>query len=120
MDKYPDTVRKIKQFNEERDWDQFHTPKNVAISVCLEANELLEFFQWDSDEDVQKKLEDDQYLSDMKDEIGDICNYLFVMCDKIGIDLLDAVNEKLEKNKLKYPVGKCKGKSDKYTAYQSK
>lgn len=119
MDKYLKTLKRVKNFSVEREWDKFHTPKNVAISVSLEANELLELFQWENDESVEKKLkEDPEYLQDMKDEIADVANYLMVLCDRIGVDLLDIVNEKLEKNIEKYPVEKCKGKADKYTAYQ--
>ena len=118
MDYYKETIEKIREFNEERDWDQFHTPKDVAISVSLEANELLELFQWKTDEEVENLLKNDEkYVSEMKDEIADITNYLLVLCDKIGVDLLESVNTKLEKVKKKYPVDKCKGRADKYTAY---
>lgn len=118
MNSYFDTIKRIKEFNDERDWNKFHTPKNVAISISLEANELLEFFQWDDNEVVIGKLKDEKYAEEMKDEIGDIGNYLMVMCDQLGIDLLDAINDKLDKNKAKYPVEKCKGRSNKYTFYQ--
>lgn len=118
MEKYEETIEKIRKFNDERDWDQFHTPKDVAISISLEANELLELFQWKNEEEIKQKLEEDsEYKTAMKDEIADIANYLFVLCDKIGVDLLESVNSKLEKVKIKYPVERCRGRADKYTVY---
>lgn len=97
--------KEIKQFNEERDWDQFHSPENLAKSISIEAGELLECFQWNNDYDKQEVCE----------ELADIVNYCIVMADKLDVDLETIVLEKLEKNKEKYPVEKAKGKSDKYT-----
>ena len=94
----------LRQFNEERDWDQFHSPDNLAKSVAIEAGELLECFQWDSSYDQR----------DVADEIADVMMYCIMLADKTGIDLDAEILRKLEENKRKYPVDKCKGKSDKY------
>jgi dCTP diphosphatase len=94
----------LRQFNEERDWDQFHSPDNLAKSVAIEAGELLECFQWDPSYDKH----------DVADEIADIMMYCIMLADKTGIDLDAEILRKLEENKRKYPVDKCKGKSDKY------
>lgn len=118
MEKLEVLIDEIRKFNNERDWEQFHTPKNIAISLCLETSELLECFQWVKDEDVQNIIMDNENLEKIKDEIGDVGNYLLVMCDILGIDLFDAVSDKLKKNIKKYPIHKCKGRADKYTAYE--
>lgn len=94
----------LRNFNEERDWDQFHTPENLAKSVAIEAGELLESFQWNDDYD--KKA--------VSDEIADVMMYCIMLADKIDIDLKQEILRKLEENKEKYPVEKCKGSSKKY------
>lgn len=98
-------VNKIKQFNEERDWDQFHSPENLAKSISIEAAELLECFQWDNNYN----------LDEVKDELADVINYCIQMADKLDINLKQIVLEKLKKTAKKYPVELAKGKSDKYT-----
>ena len=98
-------TRAIKEFNEERDWDQFHSPENLAKSISIEAAELLECFQWNNQYDPQAVCE----------ELADVVNYCIVLADKLQVDLETIVLEKLEKNKEKYPVEKARGKSDKYT-----
>lgn len=95
---------KIRAFNEERDWDQFHSPENIAKSIAIEAGELLECFQWDNNYDLQA----------VSEELADVTNYCIVMADKLGLDLKEIVLAKLEKNKEKYPVEKCRGISTKY------
>ncbi len=95
---------RIRQFNEERDWDQFHTPENLAKSIAIEAGELLECFQWSPDYD----------LGHVKEELADVVNYCIVLADRLDLDLGDCVLEKLQKNIEKYPVEKCRGKSTKY------
>jgi len=105
-------TEKIKKFRDNRDWMQFHDPKNMAVSIILEASELLEHFQWKTTEEVEKYTRQNQ--DDIKDEIADIALYLFELSDNLGIDLIDAMGEKLEKNKKKYPVEKAKGKHTKY------
>ena len=99
-------IQEIKKFNEERDWDQFHTPSNLAKSISIEANELLECFQWDNENyDKQRVCE----------ELADVVNYCIVMADRLDVNLEEIVLEKLEQNKKKYPVEKAKGSSKKYT-----
>ena len=112
MDEIKLLIEKIKKFRDERDWMQFHDHKNMAISLALEAAEVLEHFQWKSKEEVEK------YAKENKDEIGeelaDVAIYLFEMADNLNIDLIKAMDKKLDKNALKYPVGKAKGNAVKY------
>lgn len=98
-------IKKIREFNEERDWDQFHSPENLAKSISIEAGELLECFQWNNNYD----------LNEVCEELADIMNYCIQMADRIGVDPKKIILDKMEKNAKKYPVEKCKGKSDKYT-----
>lgn len=104
---------KILQFRKERDWEQFHTPKDLAISLSLEASEVLEHFQWKKPEEMQ------EYIQNHKEEIGeelaDVFNYLLLMSNDFGIDLLEVLEKKINKNAEKYPIEKSKGKSTKYT-----
>lgn len=106
-------IERIKKFRDERDWMQFHDPKNMAVSIILEASELLEHFQWKTIEEVEQYVA--QHKAEVKDEIADIALYLFEMADNLGIDLIKAMEEKLAKNEAKYPVEKAKGKHTKYT-----
>lgn len=95
---------KLRAFNKERDWEQFHTPGNLAKSISIEAGELLECFQWSDQYDVRK----------VSDEIADVVMYCIMLADKIDIDLETEMLRKLEGNSQKYPVEKCKGSSKKY------
>ena len=101
---------KISSFCEERDWDKFHTPKNLAISICLEAAELLENFQWSED-----LILDRENVVKISDEIADVLIYAIRLCEIMGLDPIDIANKKIEKNGVKYPVKLSKGKSEKYT-----
>ena len=101
MDKAMEAIRK---FNEERDWDQFHSPANLAKSISIEAGELLECFQWGGDYDKEAVCE----------ELADVVNYCMVMADQLGVDLEEIILKKLEKNIAKYPVEKARGKNTKY------
>lgn len=101
-----ETVSRIRKFTEDRDWDQFHSPANLAKSIVIEAAELLECFQWS----------DDNYdLQYVKEELADVIVYSQNLLDKLGLDADDIVNMKMSQNEAKYPVEKAKGKSDKYT-----
>lgn len=105
MDKLEKLKRVIKQFVDERDWNKFHSPANLAKSISIEANELLECFQWD----------DENYdLDNVKEELADVINYCIQMSIVLDLDISTIVLEKLEKTKLKYPVEKCKSISTKY------
>ena len=99
-----DLQEKIEKFNEERDWDQFHSPENLAKSISIEAGELLECFQWNNEYD----------LDEVKEELADVINYCLLMADKLGVDSKQIVLDKMEKTAKKYPVEKAKGKSTKY------
>jgi len=105
-------TEKINKFRDERDWMQFHDPKNMAVSIILEASELLEHFQWKTTEEVDKYAR--QNCLEIKDEIADIALYLFELAGNLGISLIDAMDQKLKKNEMKYPVEKTKGKHTKY------
>ena len=105
-------IEKIKQFRDERDWMQFHDPKNMAVSIILEASELLEHFQWKTIEEVEEYTRQNQ--EEIKDEIADIALYLFELADNLGIDLMNAMEIKLAKNEKKYPIEKARGKHTKY------
>ena len=104
---------KLRAFIAERDWDQFHTPKNLAAALIVEAGELLEHFQWLT-ADASKSLTAAQ-LAQVRDETADVLIYLVRLADKLDIDLLDAAREKMAKNALKYPVGKSRGNIRKYS-----
>ncbi len=100
-----ETINRIRKFTEDRDWEQFHSPANLAKSIAIEASELLECFQWSDEEyDVQHVAE----------ELADVLVYCRNMLDKLGLDEDEIVTAKMEKNEKKYPVEKAKGKSDKY------
>lgn len=99
------TIERIRKFTEDRDWDQFHSPSNLAKSIVIEAAELLECFQW-SDEKYD--------LQHVKEELADVMVYSQNLLDKLGLDPDEIVNMKMQMNEDKYPVEKAKGKSAKY------
>jgi NTP pyrophosphatase (non-canonical NTP hydrolase) len=105
-------TEKIKKFRDERDWMQFHNHKDVALSLVLEAAEVLEHFQWKKPGEVEahgKACKDE-----IADELADVAMYLFELADNLGIDLSKAIDVKLAKNAQKYPIAKAKGKHTKY------
>ena len=105
MDKLEILKQRIKKFNEDRDWDQFHTPSNLAKSICIEASELLECFQWnDTEFDIEE----------VKEELADVMNYCIQMSQVLNVDLIEIINSKMDKTEKKYPVNKAKGVSTKY------
>ena len=106
MDSLKELEEKITKFVSDRDWDQFHSPSNLAKSISIEANELLECFQW-SDEIKDKKH--------VEDELADVINYCIQMAHVLNVDIKEIVERKLEATAKKYPIEKCKGKSTKYT-----
>ena len=99
------TIDRIRKFTEDRDWDQFHTPGNLAKSISIEANELLECFQWD---------EEHYDLQHVREELADVLVYCRNMLDRLGLDEDEIVNAKMEQNERKYPVEKARGRNDKY------
>ncbi|MNB76545.1 MazG-like family protein [compost metagenome] len=103
------TIEKIIQFRDERDWKQFHNPKDLAISLMLEAAELLENFQWKtSDEAIAKNM------TNIEDELADVMIYAVLLADNLGIPIEQMILNKIEKNEAKYPVDRFKGSSRKY------
>ena len=100
-----ETIERIRRFTTDRDWDQFHSPANLAKSISIEANELLECFQWN---------DNDYDLDEVKEELADVLNYCIQMANKLGVDPKQIVLDKMEKTAKKYPVEKAKGKSTKY------
>lgn len=106
---------KLHQFADERDWDQFHSPKNLSMALIAEAAELIEHFQWLTEEESSQLSEDK--LEEVRQELADIQIYLIRIADKLGVDLLEAVEQKIKINEKKYPAEKVKGKHKKYTEY---
>lgn len=98
-------MKKVIDFTKERDWDQFHSPENLAKSISIEAGELLECFQWNNEYN----------LDEVKEELADVINYCLLMADKLGVNPRQIVLDKMEKTAKKYPVEKAKGVSTKYT-----
>ncbi|MCL4776862.1 MAG: nucleotide pyrophosphohydrolase [Gammaproteobacteria bacterium] len=103
----------LRVFSAERDWDQFHSPKNLASALAVEAAELLEPFQWLTD-DQSRNLTEKQRLA-VTDELADVQIYLIRLADKLGVDLLVAAREKISRNRQRYPVAQFKGSARKYS-----
>lgn len=106
----------LEVFAKERDWEKYHSPKNLAMALSVEASELAEIFMWLSEEE-SKNLPNSK-LVDLKEEIGDVMIYLTNLANKFGLDPLDCAKEKLELNKSKYPASLVKGSAKKYTEYK--
>jgi len=105
----------LRNFAKKRDWDQFHSPKNLTMALIVEVAEILEHFQWAKEEDSYRLSA--KKMREVREEIGDSMIYLVRLSDKLGIDPIQAAKDKLKKNKKKYPVKLVKGKSKKYTEY---
>ena len=101
-----ETMERIKKFRDDRDWQQFHTPSNLAKAISIEAGELLEEFLWDND---------NFNLQNVKEELADVMIYCIHMANALDVNIEDIINMKMDKNEMKYPVEKAKGKSNKYT-----
>ena len=110
-----ETIELIKKFRDDRNWKQFHNPKDLAISINLEASELLEIFQWSADD-----LECTDKLDKVKEELADVLNYCVLLADRYGLDMDTIIQEKIKKNETKYPVSKSCGVSTKYTDFEEK
>jgi NTP pyrophosphatase (non-canonical NTP hydrolase) len=105
----------LRKFAAERDWDQFHSPKNLAIALSVEASELLEHFQWLSEAGSARLAPEKR--AQVRDEMADVLLYLVRLADKLGVDLLDAAAKKIAKNAAKYPAGRVRGSMKKYSDY---
>lgn len=106
--------RKLAQFATDRDWDQFHNPKNLAIALSVECSELLEEFQWLTEEEAAKVMSSTDQAERIREEIADVTAYLLLLAGKLDIDLQEALLSKIEKNALKYPADKFRGIAKKY------
>lgn len=107
---------RLRDFAAARDWDQFHSPKNLSMALIVEAAELVEHFQWLTEE--QSKSLEQKQLDKVQEELADIQIYLIRIADKLNVDLLGAVSKKIEANLKKYPSEKVRGSSKKYTEYE--
>lgn len=103
-----DIIEKLRKFNKDRNWGQFHSSENLAKSISIEANEILELFQWGD------KVEN---LDNLKDEIADVLIYTILLSDKYSLDVYELINSKIQKNELKYPIEKSFNNSNKYTKW---
>lgn len=106
MSDIDEILDELRRFNQERDWDQFHNGKDLAIGLSVEASELLEGFLWKAPEDASKEK--------IKEELADVLNYAFQMADRYDLDVKQIMLDKIKKNALKYPVEKAKGCAKKY------
>ena len=100
-----ETIKRIRKFRDDRDWSQFHTPANLAKAISVESGELLEHFLWDDKYDK----------NEVSDELADVLVYCIHMADALGVNIIDVINNKMDKNEKKYPVEKARGNSKKYT-----
>ena len=104
MSDIQEILNELRRFNAERDWDQFHSPVNLAKSISIEAGELLECYQWSDQANIEK----------VKEELADVMNYSLMLADKLNLDPAEIIRQKIKRNAEKYPVEKSKGRSDKY------
>ena len=104
-----DTINQVLKFRDDRNWKQFHNPKDLALSICLEAAELLEVFQWSGSDTVCEEKKDK-----IREELADVLNYCILMADACDLDMDEIVQEKIKRNNQKYPVDKAKDSAKKY------
>lgn len=111
------TIEEITQaiitFRDARDWKQFHNPKDVALSMVLEAGEVMEHFQWKNKEEIEQYVK--THKNDIAEELADVFNWVLLLSHDLDIDIIEACQKKIEKNNIKYPVEKAKGVHKKYT-----
>ena len=107
-----DNIKKaLAQFSKDRDWEQFHSPKNLAMALSVEVAEIVEHFQWLSEEEANTLTVDKRHV--IAEEIADTQMYLLLLAEKLDVDIIQSVNKKMVKNAVKYPIEKCKGSSKK-------
>ena len=104
-----ETINQVLKFRDDRDWKQFHNPKDLAISISLEAAELLEVFQWSADD-----ITCNNKMEKIREELADVLNYCVLMADACGLDIDEIVQDKIKRNNEKYPVEKARGSKEKY------
>ena len=111
-------TQRVREFAAEREWEQFHSPRNLLLALVGEVGELAAEFQWASDDRLKSDLSDSQKMSAIESELADVFNYLLRLADVLEVDLGAALKNKLDINALRYPVDRAKGSSQKYTAYE--
>lgn len=109
MDKYNKVIKELIKFRNDRDWEQFHDSKNLALAISIEASELNELFLWKKDSEVENVNQEK-----LKEELADVLSFSFLLAEKHNLDIFDLVSEKIKKNALKYPIDKAKGTAKKY------
>lgn len=109
MDKYEEVVKKLIKFRDERDWDQFHDSKNLALAISIEASELNELFLWKKDNESE-----DVNIEKLKEELADVLAFSFLLANKHDLDIFKIIEDKIANNGKKYPVDKAKGTAKKY------
>ncbi len=112
MSDIEELTKRIIEFRDARDWKQFHNPKDVALSLMLEAGELAEHFQWKNEAEIKEYLQ--EHKPEVADELADVLYWVLLLSHDLDVDLKEALNKKLAKNEVKYPVEKAKGKHNKY------
>ena len=112
MKNISDLTKKIISFRDTRNWKQFHNPKDVALSLVLEASEVMEHFQWKNKEEMEKYIV--EHKVDIGEELADVLYWVLLMSHDLNLDVLDALEKKITKNEEKYPVEKARGKHTKY------
>jgi NTP pyrophosphatase (non-canonical NTP hydrolase) len=115
MTELRDLIEHVRRFSKERDWDQFHSPKNLAMALSVEASEIVEIFQWLTEE--ESRTLDAKRLSELEAEIGDVLILLSNLADRCGIDPLEAARKKMVVNESKYPADRVRGQAKKYSEY---
>ena len=115
MSEIKDLTNKLLEFRRERDWEQFHNPKDMALSLVLESTEVLEHFQWKNGTVLDEYIKNNK--EDLGEELADVLNWVLLISHDLDIDIYEAMEKKIIKNGLKYPADKAKGKADKYTSY---
>ena len=106
-------TEKLLEFRRKRDWKKFHKPKDLALSLVLEAVEVLEQFQWKSEKEIKEHI--DNHKTELSEELADVFNWVLLMANDFEIDIIKASKKKINKNNQKYPIGKAKGKHTKYS-----
>ncbi len=111
--KWADIQKRAIAFRDARDWKQFHNPKDIALSMVLEAGEVMEHFQWKNEKEIKEHIR--THKAEIGEELADVLCYIAVMSKDLGIDIFEAFEKKMKKNEAKYPISKSKGRHTKYT-----
>lgn len=113
--KLQNIIAKIQKFRDDRDWMQFHNPKDLALALSIESSELNELFLWKNKKEVEEFVKNKKNIEEISDELADVFTFALELAENLGIDIEKSVEKKLIKNNKKYPVNKSRGKADKYT-----